>query len=427
MGELEAWLSQGNSPMVALALENSPAYDAFGRIRTSQPVTLFDSQLQYDDQPLLWFGEVSGSATIVHSQPGASERMSVSANGVAVRTSKAYLRYQPGKSQLVMMTFVAGTTGQNVTRKVGYFDNFDGIYFQVVGTAMSFVLRSSQGGSPVETIVPQAQWNLDRLDGGDDEFNLSSLNLDATKAQILFIDLEWLGVGRVRVGFVIDGIVYPCHEFTHANKGTGVYMSTANLPVRYEILGGAGVTGTHVLDQICATVVSEGGFEEEYGFPFSAGNGTTVIPVTTRRPVLSIRPAATFGGKVNRSGLVPEEVSFYTSAQSIYWELVYGGVLTSGSFAAVDAQSAVEVDKGATAIAGGVVIDSGYLDAGGGLLPASRSNAGAGRILSKLPLRLTPAGAHPTGTPSDNLTLVATSIPGSATNVAGALNWRETR
>jgi hypothetical protein len=426
------WLLGQRTPPVAFAPGSPPlaGSDAFGRLRTSEPVTLFDSQLQYDAQPLIWSQFISGSVGSIAHLPGQSSvEMLAGLNTEVVRQSRQYVRYQPGKSQLALMTFRPGSTGQDVRRRVGYFDANDGIFFEVQDTAAFFVLRTSVSGVMQETRVAQADWNEDRLDDSDNEhFNPSGFGLDVTRTQILAIDLEWLGVGTVRVGFVIDGAIRFVHRFHNANINTVPYMATANLPVRYEVAGGAGVTGTHGLLQICSTVISEGGFEYEQGFPFAATNGPTGTPVTNRRPVLSIRPQATFQGAVNRARILPENVDIYSDDQAIYWELVQGGVLTSGSFSPLNAHSVSEVDISATGIVGGIVIAGGYVAASSvGGAGATKSPGQVNRdFLSRIPLALEINGSHPTGTPSDILTLVASSRAG-ATDVSAALNWRELR
>jgi hypothetical protein len=348
-------------------------------------------------------------------------------DSTVIRQSKKYIRYQPGKSQLIFQTFVFGKTTQAVTRRAGYFDRDNGIFLEQVGQAVSLVVRSNVGGAIEETRVSQANWNVDKFDGSSSPDNPSGRSLDLDFSQILVIDFEWLGVGSVRAGFVVDGLIRYAHNFNHAGYTAGVYMATPNLPVRYEIAGGAGVTGTHRLQQICSSVISEGGFVEDFGVPSAASNGANVIALTTRQPVLSIRPTQNFKGQINRGRIVPENIDVYTSAQPIYWELVYGGVLTGpATFTGIHNESIVEADALATGIVGGLVIDSGFAIAGG-LGANERAGSAASALLSKLPLALNVAGAHPTGTFSDVLSLLATSIPGSSTNVSGALSWREHR
>ena len=392
---------------------NMTALDAFGRQRISGPTSIFDYQAQYDTGPLLWENNTTGSGTATHNaNKSAVDLATTTASGdKVVRVTRQYHRYQPGKSQLILMTFVLEAAQTNLRQRVGYFDDNDGIFLEVENSTINFVRRTSTSGSVVDNEVAQASWNLDTIP-----------ELDLTKAQILIIDLEWLGVGSVRVGFVIDGEIRYCHQFRHANVIDSIYMTTANLPVRFEIENTGTVTGTPTLQSICASVISEGGFEAERGIPFEASNGTSLIAVTTRRPVLSLRPKTTFNGVENRIQYIPTGVGGYSSAQAIYVEVVYDGSLTGGSFASVDTNSATEMDVAATAITGGQVIASFYIAASS---QGSQSTPGAGSglgVTSRLPLTLDSTGANP-----KVISLVAESIPGTSTDVGTTINWQELR
>lgn len=423
-------LVQAYSPLatngVNLLLGDTPAADAFSRLRVSQPTGVFSSQLQYDTSPLLWESSIannSGSAAVAHVPAESAVRLTVGANDVVVRQTRAYYRYQPGKSQLIMFTLGGMTLTTGVIRRIGYFDGGNGIFYQVNGSTLSFVARSNVTGAPVDTSIPQSKWNVDKLDGTGP----SGITLDPTKAQIVVIDLEWLGVGRDRCGFVIDGKIFYAHEFLNANALTTVYMATANLPMRYELSAGIGVAGTHTLTQICSQIASEGGFEEELGFPFSKGNGVTTISVTTRRPVFSIRPRALFSNLTNRGLIIPEYVTVFSEDVTIYFELVYGGTLTGPSFADVDTtNSIVESDVAASAITGGITVVSDFAPAL--TVGQARLASSIGRsIVSNLPVALNIAGNHPTSPLTDVLSVVVTSKGAAATDVAAALSWREIR
>jgi len=286
----------------------------------------------------------------------------------------------------------------------------------------------------VDTAVAQASWSADKLDGTGQ----SGITIDTTKSQILAIDLEWLGVGVVRAGFVIDGAIIPAHVFRHANIGSGVYMTTANLPVRYEVTNTGGVTykrvgyfdgdngvflehrsasATASMSAICASVISEGGIEDSRAIPFAVSNGITTISVTTRRPFLSMRPKATFNSIVNRGQIIFDSgQAFTTGNNSTYVEIVYGGTLTNASFASVDASSIAEFDVAATAISGGITIDAFFL-------PSSAQTRATvtEKILARLPISLDIDGANPTV-----ISMVATSFT-TAAPLSGVLNWMEIR
>jgi len=184
----------------------SPANDAFARVRVSDPVTLFDSTMQYDLQANSWETVVTGTGSVTHRAALAAAEMAVgTASGDrVVRQTHRYIRYQPGKSHLMLATGTLGAVKAGVRRRVGLFDAANGVFFQSTPPGWAVVVRSSTSGSPVDTVIPQADWNMDPLDGSGP----SGIVLDPAKANIFLVDLEWLGVGRVRFGAVVDGGFY---------------------------------------------------------------------------------------------------------------------------------------------------------------------------------------------------------------------------
>lgn len=390
--------------------------DAFERLRVSEPVNLFDSQFTYDINPFLWVTSTSGGGTVVVTTAQASATLQVgTANGdVAILQSKRYHRYQPGKSQQILMSGIMGALKANVTQRLGYFDANNGLFFQQDGSNLSVVLRSNTSGSVVDTVVTQSNWNLDKLDGTGP----SGLTLDTSKSQLYLIDFQWLGSGRIRWGVFFAGRPVYVHIAPAANSlSTGPYTQTANLPVRYELRNTAVSASSTTLLATCQSVNSEGGQEFPPGITFSANTGTTGKSVTTRVPVLSIAPKVTFNGVTNRGQIKLDVMDLLAGANAILWELVYNGTLTGASFSSVNSESITNFDTAATAISGGTVIDSGYVASGGG---ASRSSE-TEDLSARLSLSLDFAGTTP-----DTLTLVATSF-GAATLVNVAITWAEAR
>ena len=399
----------------ATVFADSPNLDAFSRLRTSSPTTLFDSQFQYGLQPFLWDSVLTGTGTAMASANTSSVTMTVSANGdQVVRQSHRYMRYQPGKSQLIVFTAVMGAIKPNTRQRIGYFDAQNGVFFQQNGTARAVVQRSFTSGAAVDTTVTQANWNLDKLDGTGP----SGITLDTSQAQIFVIDLQWLGVGRVRYGFDIGGVIVYCHQMLNANALPSVYMTTANLPMRYELTM-TGATSATVMTQICQAVISEGGFENEQGLLFTANNGAASISVTTRRPILSIRPKTTFAGVTNRGLIIPQQIEAEIGSGDSLIEVVYNGTLTGASFASVDANSLTESDASATAITGGTVILSFYVSGGGATARNSVVNP-----LGPLVGKVVGITLDPSGTVPDRLSIVATSFTGSVT-ASAVLGWKE--
>lgn len=391
--------------------------DAFSRVRISDPVTLFDSQQQYGDSSLVWENVLTGTGAVSNLLNESTVQMTTggtAAGASVVRATRQYYRYQPGKSQLVFLTFcMDGGVKANVRRRVGYFDANDGIFFEVDGTSLEFVRRTSTSGSPVDNVVAQASWNLDPMDGT----GASGYTLDVSKTQILVIDMQWLGVGRVRIGFDIDGTVIYAHEFYHANNLTTVYMKTANLTPRYEITNTGTAASATTMRHICGAIVSEGGVDEARALQFAAGRGATTLGVTTRRPVLSLRAKTTGPNSVRNTGTIrPVAISLLANTNSAYYEVVINGTLTGAAFTAYSAtQSLADIDTSATAISGGTVVEIGYVNSGA----ANSPNTTATEFYRAFPLVYSSLLNT-----QDVITIVVTST-NATSNILADITWRE--
>lgn len=359
LGQLMA--SSGSIPVSI----NGTNTDAFGRLRVSEPYTLFDSQSRYaaDNQ---FSTSTSGTGTSTFNANQSSVSMTVTGAGVGsvVRQSFRNMLYQPGKGLLVLATFqMDNGTSANLDQKVGYFNTQNGVFFRRTGGVNSFVVRSYVSGSASDArFVNQSDWNGDKLDGTGD----SGLTLDLTHPQILWMDFEWLGVGSVRCGFIINGQYIVCHTFQTANVyGTTVYMTTAILPVRYEITTTTSAVAA-TLTQICSSVVSEGGFEAT-SIEHIARRTTILNTINTAAnflPVISIRLASTALGAV----ILPNRIQFQpTTLQNYEIALIKNPVLTGASWTAMPSDSNVEYDVSATAIAtAGTIVQNAYIANSGG-------------------------------------------------------------
>jgi hypothetical protein len=350
---------------------SNPAYvaiggtnvDAFGRLRVSQPYTLFDSQNRYAiDNQFDTSTVTGGSTTYLPNESSVRMDVTTASGAEVVRQTFRSFPYQPGKGLLVLATFVMNTTKANLRQRVGYFGTENGLYFEVTGAApgtKAFVMRTYVGGSVDNTTrrVEQSAWNGDKLDGT----GASGLTLDLTKPQILWMDFEWLGVGNVRCGFIINGQYIVCHTYQTANvTGTSVYMTTAILPVRYEITNTAATGSASYLKQICSTVLSEAGYEqtsiEHVATMTSATAGSYIT--TTYKPLVSIKLASGSLGAV----VIPYNVNFLpTTADNYQIALFKNGTLTSASYSAVASDANVEFDITASAITGGTLVYSEFL------------------------------------------------------------------
>jgi hypothetical protein len=346
--------------------------DAFGRLQVSEPYTLFDSQNRYaaDNQ---FDVATTGTGSTTYLPNEATVKMEVTAGGVGTVVRQTYrsFPYQPGKGLLVLATFVMDSNQSlNLTQRVGYFNDSNGVFFQSVGGVYSFVLRSSVTGTPSDArTVNQDDWNGDKLDGTGD----SGITLDASKAQILWMDFEWLGVGSVRCGFIINGQYIVCHTFNNANNITNVYMTTAILPVRYEIRTATSAVAAS-MKSICSSVISEGGYEatsiEHVARRINATSGSTIT--TSFYPMVSIRLASTALGAV----VVPSSLNFLpTTADNYELALIKNPTLTGPSWSAVSSDVNVESDISATAMTGGIIASSSFTTGKSGPTPLASVNS----------------------------------------------------
>lgn len=307
---------------------DSPNLDSFSRLRVSNPTGVFDAQFTYDLNSLLYEPITSGTgATVTHDSTNRCALMTFSSTptgGKAYLQSYDYFRYQPGKSQLVFITFnmIEGVT--DVLKFAGYSDGVNGIEFRLNGTTKQVAILS--GSSAGNEIVDQDDWNLDKLDGT----GASGLTLDIATTNIFIIDFQALYVGRVRVGFDIGGIVIYCHEFLHANISTYPYIQTANLPIRV----GMTCTGTvsTTMNFICTSVISEGGRDIAPYYGFSV-NGSVTAGSGTRTHLLSVRPRLTFNGITTRCRLQFLELNLIVKGNNpVYTELCIGQALTTPTY-----------------------------------------------------------------------------------------------
>jgi len=397
-----------------ISYKNSPNIDAFGRLRVSNPFTLFDSSHRYSDNGLWSTGSATGGTATFNSSQGLVDLGVTAASGSEViRETVKVFSYQPGKSLFVLSTFVMNTAKTGLRQRVGYFGADNGYYLEQNNSTVSFVERSSVTGALVNTPIAQASWNVDPMDGSGP----SGITLDLTKSQILFMDLEWLGVGTVRIGFVINGNFYVCHKFHHANILPYTYITTASLPLRYEITNTSATSGVSTLKQICSTVLSEGGYELS-GLQQAVGNPInsprTLGTAGTFYPVISLRLKTTrLDGIVIPSALSAMPIS----TGNFNWRLIAAGTTTGGSWVSAGTNSCVEYNISAgTTFTGGRILASGFFNA---------SNQGTSQIdISKESLfkfQLERNGL--TSTPFE-FTLVIASDSGSDTVVA-ALDWEE--
>ena len=389
-----------------VTLGDSTANDSFGRLRTSLPNVVYDNYEIQGKKTLIWNEALVGAGTATHVTNQSATQFSVSAasGDKVTRSSKKLSLYTPGTSILCFLTGVMGAGAANSSQRMGIFSSLNGVFFEQKDQVMGVVIRSNTSGSAVDNRIAQSDWNIDTMDGSGP----SGVDLDFTKTQIFWIDLEWLGVGRVRCGFVHQGAIITCHEFYHNNSLSTVYMKTPILPLTYEIENTGASSALDDFRQICSSVIVEGQ-ETVSKIPRTVNNGVTPRSTTTTTgiPLVSLKLQT---GVVGQAMLRPVGAQMMSQGNRDHiYELHYGGTLESASW--TNAAGIAMYDVSATHITGSTKISTVYT--------ASTQGSDLAEIFKQL-LWL---GGDASGN-GDSLSIVARSIGGGGSALA-AIDYEE--
>lgn len=442
--------------------------DPFGWLRTGSRTVAFEYSGQYDQGLLLWEHVLSGTGSVTFVPTTGANTLSTggTASGAkAIRQTHEYHLYLPGRGRSAIIGMNIGAAQTNLRRRVGMFDADNGFFIEQTSTGLRFVVRSNISGSPVDSLHESADWNIDKLNGK----GVSGLTLDITKAQGFVVDVVGYNAGKIRFGFLLDGQIKYAHEVNNLNSASAFSIGTTSLPIRYEIENTGITSDTYTLGASSCVVYNEDGGSNELGYEFSASMGATTLGVTTRRPVFSIRPKATYNGLTNRGHVHLMKFDIIAKTNDCYYEIIRNGTLTGASFLPVGAQvpagsfvvgrrytihtigttnftligaasntvglefvatgvgagtgtavqtnSIVNYDISATAIVGGTKIQEGYVASGSGATSSGDPQEFLGRLI------LTNDFA---GTTTDILTIVCTSLT-ATTNVSASMVWEEQR
>ena len=388
--------------------------DAFGRLRISTPHTVFDNSFRYNDNTEKWNQKITGTGTVTHNADEGLVDLTIGTNSgdEIIRETSRVFQYQPGKSLLSMNTFAFGAAQENVRMRCGYFGKENGIYFERDGEDVYIVKRSAVSGSIVETRVPQSEWNVNTLDGS----SVLSPRLKPRRSQIFFTDFEWLGVGSVRAGFVINGQFIICHIFHHANEIDATYMTTATLPIRYEVTNTGASTGA-TLKQICSTVASEGGYS---ALSLARGASTALtgknLSQTRFRPLINLRLKS---GRTD-GVVIPSEAMVYGLQQAAFkYAIIKGSSVNSPSWESLDDLSDVEYDTSADSINTiGTIVKEGIFVG---------DNKGGSTIINLMDMNHSlqlSRGIIDSDSAGDILTLAAISTTNND-DAVGSISWQE--
>ncbi len=409
--------AQGKVPNVAQHGYASFRTDLFGRIKVSDGFTLFDSSHRYSQNgDFSDYTSGTAAATHVPEQSTALLTIGTASGDKLYRETKKVFSYQPGKSLQILQTFVFAPAKANLRQRAGYFSIHNGFYLEQNGTTINLVKRDYTTGQIVETRIPQSQWNIDTLDGNGP----SDIALDLSKAQILFTEIEWLGVGSVRMGFAIDGYFIPVHQFNHANNIDKVYMTTASLPARYEIENTGATASSSSMKQICISVISNGGYQKQ-SISWTASRDTAVSIGTSYYPLVAIRLAS---GREDSVILPANFAALPTTDGNFIVSLIRNPDSITGGTWSTHSNANVEYNSSATSMSGGTIVGEYFLS--GSAAGASGKSSSVGldvNGLANFALQLGRTNPSANSGSISDVYVVAAKTLASTGSLVGSLSW----
>jgi hypothetical protein len=326
--------------------------DMFGRTKVSEAFTIFDSTHRYQDN-----GEYSdrtttgGTATFVPLESTVYLNTTTASGSEVTRESRKVFPYQAGKSLQVMMTFVFEPAKTNLRQRAGHFTERNGYFLEYTTEGLFLVRRSNASGTITDYKVHQSEWNVDKLDGMGD----SDVVIDPTRAQILYIEHQWYGVGSTRVGFVVDGYFITVHQFNTVNYATASQMNSGAKPVRYEITNTGATASASSFKQIASSVILNGG----------ALTGTDIWTAVRQDEVVGEEffPLVSIRMKEGRTGaiIIPEMLNIFPLTNDDFeWALFRDPTITDGTWITSATKGNVEYNITSSTMTGGRIMIEGF-------------------------------------------------------------------
>lgn len=400
--------------------EGQPQLDSFGMLKVSRsfPSAYYTHENLLNDSQYVALN--NGSVVHDHQTSQIHLNIDTTANSIAGITTNRYHKYYPGFASLVIMSCNVSSAGQaNNVKRWGYYDDNDGLFFELNGTTLYVVIRSSTSGSPVDTKIARASWNGDHVDGSEQLTNLSGVELDLSKANIYWIDFQWLGSGRVQFGmWNPSGGRITFHTFENQNKNVVPYMRTASLPFKVENFNTGVTSSPSQFSIICTSIMTaveaidtqlNVSKPRSFTIPSSVTINDTSTPVCYARPKL-----ITAGGEVNRYFIIPKTINVYVTNNPILLEVKKGSNVTA-SWTSIS-NTNVEYSTAGTVNSAGPTVYSTILDTGVHSVDLSQFFTSKSSIFTTLA----------DGLSSDVLELSARCLTSSQTsNVLPSINWVE--
>ena len=356
--------------------EGKPQLDSFGKLRVSGATVLGDYTFKDGLLPGMFAGRRIGGGTITHNDTVhcATLALTTASGDVTAFTSNVYHHYFPGISQLAVMTVACGDAGKaGLTRRWGYFDAANGFMFAQVDGVLRAQIRSDRSGS-VTLIhdVPQSSWNVDKLNGTGP----SGMTLSMTDDNIFWIDIQWLGAGRIRFGTYFQGQRVVAHEYYHEGNGGLPHSTSGSLPLCFAQTNTAGTASSSEMRVWCCSVLTEAdldittfGVNKLANFSKTLDVAAFVASGAEYAYIGSLAPRVMLGNHTNRSVYFPthlDALAWDEAGNDVRCELqvFVDAALSAPSWQHVehlDPGCTVDMDTAATFYGGGINAIAAYL------------------------------------------------------------------
>ncbi len=348
--------------------EGNPQLDAFGKLRVTGATLLGEYVFSSGILPTQFANIVRNGGTVSWD---ANTRAVLLTNTTAndshtSHTSHTYHHYFPGSSQLYIATVALGDNGKNgLMREWGMFDDKNGFYFMQEDGDMGVGIRSNVTGSVQSVFIPQDEWNVDKADGT----GRSQMILDVTKDNIYWIDVQWLGAGRVRFGTYYNGQRVVLHEYYHGNNFAYPLTAMGSLPVCVHQMNMTATGSSSEMRAWCMAVWTESTLDVRnsastalQSFSRTVSANDTYVYMGTLSPRENLP-----NGQPNRSLYWPTEIEAsgwdtVTGAPAIFELEIYAEpIISNFSWQNVAGGSTVEYDTAGTFVASGVPVSQRFI------------------------------------------------------------------
>jgi hypothetical protein len=392
----------------------SAMHDATSRFRVSNPLTVFEHNNQTGTNVFKWETLFVGTGSSTDGSGSTMGTTTISTGGTlinasAIRATRAYIHQTAGKNVWAGQSFSFGTGVVGSYKRVGYFDANNGAFMEQYDTTINLVVRNNG----VDTKFAQGTWFNDNLDGKGPSgavFNPSAGDID--------LRIEMFGGSMIRFYLYLNNSFLLIHTVQNTMIASAVTSQTANLTLRAEVTNYAATASTATIKIGGSNIFLEGATELVPSFLATANRGTSLVAVTTRRPIFTVQAKTLAINGIDRNfGQILFTQLTLTNDANCLVEIVFNGILTGASFSSVGPTSISNKDLAATAISGGTVAYSFYVSAAG-----SGSNT-IGSLNQPITNQF-PIVYSSLNNVQDTVSVVVTAITGTV-NCACSLNWNE--